>query len=171
MGFPEGGALEGMRASWCSWTSGEQRMSTGSSPYVNNSLFISSLLSCLLKKEIFPWECGERTKLGELPRHNALGFICWGRCFKIHTEIKRELFIPVFFYLFWELVRTWNCRLWITRTWGMHENCANNIRNIWQCICDKVWATHVNYGNKGTFDKSYGISNNMLPTIGNILWE
>jgi hypothetical protein len=32
--------------------------------------------------------------IGELPKYNnALGFFfCWGRSFKIHTEIKRELF-------------------------------------------------------------------------------
>jgi hypothetical protein len=34
----------------------------------------------------------EHIKLRELPRHNALGFFCWGRSLKIHTEIKRELF-------------------------------------------------------------------------------
>jgi hypothetical protein len=34
----------------------------------------------------------EHIKLGELPRHNALRFFCWGRSLKIHIEIKRELF-------------------------------------------------------------------------------
>jgi hypothetical protein len=34
----------------------------------------------------------EHIELGELPQHNALGFFCWGRFLKIHTEIKRELF-------------------------------------------------------------------------------
>jgi hypothetical protein len=40
------------------------------------------------KKEIFPWE---HIKLGELPRHNTLGFFCWGRSLKIHIEIKKGL--------------------------------------------------------------------------------
>jgi hypothetical protein len=39
--------------------------------------------------EIFPWE---HIKLGELPRHNALGFFCLGRSLEIHTQIKREFF-------------------------------------------------------------------------------
>jgi hypothetical protein len=42
------------------------------------------------RKEIFPWDYGN-IKLGELPQHNNLGFFCWGRTFKIHIEIKREL--------------------------------------------------------------------------------
>jgi hypothetical protein len=35
----------------------------------------------------------EHIKLGELPRHNTLGFFCWGRYLTIHIEIKRELFM------------------------------------------------------------------------------
>jgi hypothetical protein len=56
--------------------------------YTNNSLFISSDFFPLHKKEIFPWEHGNR----ELPQHNALGFLCWERSLKIHIETKRELF-------------------------------------------------------------------------------
>jgi hypothetical protein len=58
----------------------------------NNSPLISLLLSRFVNKIKFPWECGEHIKLGELPRHNTLGFFCWGRSLKIHIEIKRELF-------------------------------------------------------------------------------
>jgi hypothetical protein len=36
----------------------------------------------------------EHIKLGELPRHNALGF-CWGRSLKTDIEIKRKLFTLV----------------------------------------------------------------------------
>jgi hypothetical protein len=45
--------------------------------------------------------------LGELPRHNTLGFFCWGRSLKIRIEIKRELlmyqpthYITAYYY-FW----------------------------------------------------------------------
>jgi len=31
----------------------------------------------------------EHIKLRELPRHNALGFFCWGRSLKIHTRNKK----------------------------------------------------------------------------------
>ncbi len=34
-------------------------------------------------------------KLWELPWHNSLEFFCWGRSLKIHTWIKRELFMVV----------------------------------------------------------------------------
>jgi hypothetical protein len=30
----------------------------------------------------------EHIKLGELPKHNALEFFCYGRSLKIHTETK-----------------------------------------------------------------------------------
>jgi hypothetical protein len=45
------------------------------SPYINNSLFISSLL---VEKNISmgTWEL---IKLGKFPQHNGLGFFCWGR--------------------------------------------------------------------------------------------
>ncbi len=66
----------------------------GTSPSVNNSLFISLLLSNFIKKNKNPWE---HIKLGELPWHNALGFFCWGRSLKIHIEIKSELFMFFFF--------------------------------------------------------------------------
>jgi hypothetical protein len=36
------------------------------------------------------WEC---MKLGELPWHNTLGVLCWGRSLKIQVEIKREVFM------------------------------------------------------------------------------
>jgi uncharacterized protein YigE (DUF2233 family) len=35
----------------------------------------------------------EHIKMGELLSHNALRFFCWGRSFKIHLEIKKELFV------------------------------------------------------------------------------
>jgi hypothetical protein len=38
----------------------------------------------------------EHIKLGELPRHNALAFFCWGRSLKIHIKIKRELFTYIY---------------------------------------------------------------------------
>jgi hypothetical protein len=31
-------------------------------------------------------------KIGGVPQHNTLGFLCWGRSLKIHIEMKRELF-------------------------------------------------------------------------------
>jgi hypothetical protein len=33
-------------------------------------------------------------KIGGVPQHNTLGFLCWGRSLKIHIEMKRELFLP-----------------------------------------------------------------------------
>jgi hypothetical protein len=58
----------------------------------------------------------EHMKLGEFPRHNTLGFFCWGRSLKIHIEIKRELFayiegnIPsiytrIFYWVFYTFLR------------------------------------------------------------------
>jgi hypothetical protein len=44
--------------------------------------------------EMFPWEhenMGTYTIWGA-PRHNTLGFFCWGRSLKIHRERKREFF-------------------------------------------------------------------------------
>jgi hypothetical protein len=58
--------------------------STLTSPYGNNSLFISSHF---LKINI-SMETWEHIKLGELPKHNALRFFYWGRSLKI----KKELF-------------------------------------------------------------------------------
>jgi hypothetical protein len=64
-------------------------MSTGTSPYINNSLFISSLLSSLINKI----KSMGTYKIGGAPQHNALGFFCGGRTIKIHIEIiERELF-------------------------------------------------------------------------------
>jgi hypothetical protein len=42
-------------------------------------------------REIFSMGKWEHIKLGELPRHNGLGFLffCWGRSLKIHIEIKK----------------------------------------------------------------------------------
>jgi hypothetical protein len=34
-------------------------------------------------------------KIGELPRHNALGFFYWGRFLKIHIEIKKGVVYSV----------------------------------------------------------------------------
>jgi hypothetical protein len=66
-------------------------MSIGTSPYLNNSFFISLLLSHLVERKYFCGNMGTY-KIGELPWHNALGFFCWGRSLKIHRKIKRELF-------------------------------------------------------------------------------
>jgi hypothetical protein len=49
------------------------------------------LLSCFVEKKYFHGNMGTYN-IGELLRHNALGFFCWGRSLKIHIEIKRELF-------------------------------------------------------------------------------
>jgi hypothetical protein len=56
----------------------------GTSPYVNNSPLISSLLSRFAGKKYFHGNMGTY-EIGEL-------FLCWGRSLKIHIEIKRELF-------------------------------------------------------------------------------
>jgi len=48
-------------------------------PFPLTTLFcISSLLSCFIEKEMFPWGHGKHIKLGVLPGHNAPGFFCWG---------------------------------------------------------------------------------------------
>jgi hypothetical protein len=52
-------------------------MSIGTSPYLNNSFFISLLLSHLVERKYFCGNMGTY-KIGELPWHNALGFFCWG---------------------------------------------------------------------------------------------
>ncbi len=53
--------------------------------------------------QIFSQEHGNIVyKIGELPRHDALGlgfFFCWGRSLKVHIEIKRELFRVVEMHL------------------------------------------------------------------------
>jgi len=41
------------------------------------------------KKEIIPLETWEHIKLGDLPQHNSLGFFCWGRNLKIHSQNKK----------------------------------------------------------------------------------
>jgi hypothetical protein len=48
----------------------------------------------------------EHITLGSSPRHNALGFLCWGRSLKLHIEIKREFFYGLKYYLF-DLFGTW----------------------------------------------------------------
>jgi hypothetical protein len=88
---PEGGALESVSPRGCSQTL-EKCTSTGTSPCVNNSLFISSLLSHFVEKKYFHGNMQTYKIWGGLPQHNTLGFFCWGRSLKIHTEIKRELF-------------------------------------------------------------------------------
>jgi hypothetical protein len=69
-------------------------MSTNISPYLNNSLSISLLLSHFIEKKYFHGNMGTY-KIGDPPPppHNALGFFYWGRrSLKItHIEIKREL--------------------------------------------------------------------------------
>jgi len=44
----------------------QESTSIGSSPYVNNSLFISLLLSCFVEKKYFLGNVGTYMKLGEL---------------------------------------------------------------------------------------------------------
>jgi hypothetical protein len=58
-------------------------MSTGTSTYVNNSLFISSTSFPFCKKEIFSWE---HIKSRELAQHNSLAFFCWG-------EIPQNMYV------------------------------------------------------------------------------
>jgi len=91
---------EGHLRTWaqrCSQTSGE-RTSTRTSPYINNSIFTSSLLYYFIEKKYFHGNVGTY-KIGELPGHNALRFFCWGRSLKIHIEIKRELFTYIIYTL------------------------------------------------------------------------
>jgi hypothetical protein len=64
-------------------------MNIGTSPYINNPLFISLLFFRFLKTKYFHRNLGTY-KIGGAPPHNTLGF-CWGRSLKIHREI-RELF-------------------------------------------------------------------------------
>jgi hypothetical protein len=61
-------------------------MCTGTSPYVNNFVLISWLLSHFIEKKYFH---GNMYKIRELPQHNTLRFFCWWRSLKIHIEIKR----------------------------------------------------------------------------------
>jgi hypothetical protein len=49
---------------------------------------VSSLLSLFIEF-FFSMGTWEHIKLRELPRHNALGFFCWGRSLKIHTRNKK----------------------------------------------------------------------------------
>jgi hypothetical protein len=88
--FPCGRGHPSAWARGCSQTSGECT-STRTSPYLNNSLFISSCLSHFIKEKYFHGNMGTYT-IGGAPWHNALGFFCWGRSLKIHREIKREFF-------------------------------------------------------------------------------
>jgi hypothetical protein len=60
----------------------------GTSPYINNSVLISSLLSQFVEKKYFHGNMRTYT-IGELPRVNALGLLCWGRSLKIHIKIKK----------------------------------------------------------------------------------
>jgi hypothetical protein len=60
--------------------------------YTNNCLFISSHF---IKKIKFHGNVGTYKIWGSSPWHNGLGFFCWGRSFKIHMKIKRELFMFV----------------------------------------------------------------------------
>jgi len=54
----------------CSQTSGECT-STGTSPYLNNSLFISSHLSHFIKQKIFQWEHGNKYNWGSSPAYRT----------------------------------------------------------------------------------------------------
>jgi hypothetical protein len=49
----------------------------------------------------------EHIKLEELPQHNALGFFCWGRFLKIHTEIKRGVVYRALFLFGTSMVFFW----------------------------------------------------------------
>jgi hypothetical protein len=67
----------------------------GTSAYINNSLSISSLLSHFVEKKYFHGNMGTY-KIGELPRHNSLGLLWWGRSLKIHIKkLKWELFYKI----------------------------------------------------------------------------
>jgi hypothetical protein len=84
---PEGGALEGVSLRGFP---NLKRMNEYRNVPLCKQLslyFLPSFSFC--RKEIFPWK---HIKLGGLPQHNTLGFFCWCRSLKIHTEIKRELF-------------------------------------------------------------------------------
>ncbi len=89
VGSPEGGAPKAWTRR-CSQTSGECT-NIGTSPYINNSLFISLLLFHFLKTKYFHRNVGTY-KIGVALPHNILGFFCWGRSLKRHKEI-RELFM------------------------------------------------------------------------------
>jgi hypothetical protein len=65
-------------------------MSTGTSPYVNNSLFISSPFR-FIKRKYFHGNMGTY-KIGGVPAEYCPRIFCWGRSCKIHIKIKRELF-------------------------------------------------------------------------------
>jgi len=84
--FPEGGAPEG-REPDCAPKPQENAREL-ELPLTQTTLFLFPQFLPFHKKEIFPWEHGN----GELPQHNTLGFLCWGRSLKIHIETKRELF-------------------------------------------------------------------------------
>jgi hypothetical protein len=76
------------RGTWvCSQTSGECT-STGTSPYVNNCLFffLFPLFFAVLLKRNISMKTWEHIKLGELPKHSAVWFFCWGRSLKIHVR-------------------------------------------------------------------------------------
>jgi len=68
----------------CFWTSGEHT-STGTSLYINNSLLISSLLSCFAKEKYFHGNVGT-DKNEELSLHKPLGFFCCERFLKIQWK-------------------------------------------------------------------------------------
>jgi hypothetical protein len=77
------------KAPGCSQTSGECT-STETSPYVNNSLFISLLLSHFAKKKnyIGTWECGNIKNWKRSPRCNALGLLLGQICENTHRNKK-----------------------------------------------------------------------------------
>jgi hypothetical protein len=65
----------------------------GTTPYGNKITLLLFPLIFVKKKNISmgTWEC---MKLGELPWHNTLGVLCWGRDpSKYQVEIKREAFM------------------------------------------------------------------------------
>jgi hypothetical protein len=62
------------------------------SPYANNSPFIYSLLSCLVKKKCFHGNVGTYENWGSSLSITAWGSSVGGRSLKIHIEIKREVF-------------------------------------------------------------------------------
>jgi len=93
MHSPEGGAPEGVSLRVCSQTSGECTSTETSPYYVNNSLFISLLVSHFTKKinYIGTWECGNIKNWGRSQWRNALGLLLGQIPQNTHRN-KRELF-------------------------------------------------------------------------------
>ncbi len=75
---------------WGCFRTSRECTNMGTSPYINNSLFISSFLSRFVGKKYFHGNVGTY-KIGGDPHNNGLGFYWW-RSLKILIEIEKELF-------------------------------------------------------------------------------